>query len=152
VRKASSNSPPHQAPQVSADRLGSPPDELPAEVMEAFAGISRSGQGVSPHLFFHIVQRTPVAVSITDADASILCVNRAFETLTGYHRLEIIGQNESILSNKATPAKVYRDLWRTIRSKATWTGTLVSRRKNGEAYLAELIIAPVLNAAGDIAN
>ncbi len=152
MRKASSNCPPDPLTQMLGDCLGSPPAGVPAEVVEAFGGPGGSGQGVSPYLFFHIVQQAPVAVSITDAQAKILYVNRAFETLTGYHRLEIIGQNESILSNKATPSKVYRELWSTITGKATWTGTLVNRRKNGDAYLAELTIAPVLNAEGEIAN
>lgn len=106
--------------------------------------------GLSPRLFFQIVQQSPLAISITDEKARILYVNPAFEVLTGYDKGLILGQNESILSHKQTPAQVYRELWSTIQSRRTWRGTLVNKRKSGEAYLAELHISPVLNDQGVI--
>ena len=106
---------------------------------------------LSPRLFFEIVQQSPLAISITDHKANILYVNPAFETLTGYSRNSVLGKNESLLSHKQTPKAVYEKLWATIKGKRSWHGTLVNRRKNGEAYLAELSISPVLKDAGDIA-
>jgi len=105
---------------------------------------------LSPELFFAIVQQSPLAISITDHKADILYVNPAFETLTGYDRDEVLGENESILSHKQTPVTVYHELWAAIQGKCAWRGTLVNRRRNGEAYLAELNISPVLNEQGDI--
>ena len=105
---------------------------------------------LSPRLFFQIVQQSPLAISITDEKARILYVNPAFEVLTGYDKGLILGQNESILSHKQTPVEVYRELWSTIQRKRTWRGTLVNKRKSGEAYLAELNISPVLNDQGVI--
>ncbi len=101
-------------------------------------------------LYFETVEQAPVAISITDAKANILYVNRAFEQLTGYDRSEVIGQNEAILSSNVTPKKVYNALWETICHKHSWTGTLVNRTKSGEDYLAELTISPVLDADGEI--
>ncbi len=99
-------------------------------------------QGVlSPRLFFEIVQQSPLAISITDENANILYVNPAFETLTGYDKDAILGENESILSHKQTPVEIYRELWSTIQEKRPWRGTLVNRRRSGEAYLAELHIS-----------
>jgi nitrogen fixation negative regulator NifL len=105
---------------------------------------------VLPRLFFQIVEQSPLAISITDERAGILYVNPAFEALTGYSKDEVLGRNESILSHKQTPKAMYDELWTTIRDKRNWRGTLVNRRRNGDAYLAELSVTPVLNEQGDI--
>jgi nitrogen fixation regulatory protein len=131
--------------------LAAPPADLPPEVIAVLTEISgHPSAPLPPHLFFAAVEQAPVAISITDPHATILYANRAFEALTGYDCAEICGKNEAILSNNATPPSVYAQLWHTISSKHTWTGTLVNRTKAGGDYLAELIIAPVLGAAGDL--
>jgi nitrogen fixation negative regulator NifL len=103
-----------------------------------------------PRVYLEAVEQAPVAISITDDKADILYVNAAFEQLTGYRRDEVIGRNESILSNNATPSTIYRQLWRAIQDKQTWRGILVNRTKAGGDYLAELTISPVLDAGGRI--
>lgn len=131
--------------------LAAPPPGTPREVIDA---LSLMGDGVRnplpPRLFFEAVEQSPVAISITDAEAVILYANAAFEALTGYTRAEVVGKNESILSNNATPGTIYRQLWRTIKDKRTWTGTLVNRSRAGKDYLAELTISPVLDQRGEI--
>jgi nitrogen fixation negative regulator NifL len=131
--------------------LASPPDGTPPELIEALALMcGNPSQPLPPRLFYEAVEQAPIAISITDAKAIILYTNLAFETLTGYQRVEVLGENEAILSNNATPASVYENLWRTIQRKQTWTGTLVNRTKQGGDYLAELIISPVLGHDGDL--
>lgn len=131
--------------------LAAPPQGTPPEVLEAFNLFVGPGAGpLPPRLFFEAVEQAPVAISITDAQAKILYVNHAFEVLTGYPRDEILGQNESVLSNKATPDSVYQGLWRTIQARHSWTGTLVNRTRAGGDYLAELTVSPVLDQDGRI--
>lgn len=121
------------------------------ELLAALPASAILDQGVlSPPLFFEIVQQSPLAISITDNEANILYVNPAFEALTGYEKDKMLGENESLLSHKQTPSDVYQKLWSTIQDKHTWHGNLVNRRSNGDAYLAELNISPVLNEQGDI--
>ncbi|AFL75263.1 nitrogen fixation negative regulator NifL [Thiocystis violascens] len=131
--------------------LASPPDGTPPELVEALALMGGNATDpLPPRLFYEAVEQSPIAISITDARATILYANLAFEALTGYSREEVLGQNEAILSNNATPATVYEHLWRTIERKQTWTGTLVNRTKQGGDYLAELIISPVLGRDGGL--
>jgi nitrogen fixation negative regulator NifL len=130
--------------------LTSPPDGMPAEIVEV---LSQFGEinFLPPRLFLETVEQAPISISITDPTARILYVNSAFERLTGYSREEMLGKNQSLLSSKSTPVSIYQDLWKTIQSKRIWKGNLVNHGKNKREYLAELIISPVLNDAGDIA-
>lgn len=129
--------------------LAAPPPGTPVEVLEALTLMAGDpADPLPPRLFFEAVEQAPSAISITDPQANILYANRAFESLTGYSRAEVLGKNESILSNNATPHSIYQHLWRTIQRKQTWTGTLINRTKQGGDYLAELTIAPVLNEEG----
>ena len=75
-------------------------------------------------LFVETVEQAPIAISITDRKAKILYVNEEFSRVTGYRPVDILGENESLLSDKSTPRKVYHDLWRTISAKKIWRGTL----------------------------
>lgn len=103
-------------------------------------------------LFVKAVEQAPIAISITDKKANILYINDAFTSVTGYKAAEILGANESKLSDKCTPRQVYYDLWYTISRKKIWHGQLVNRKKMGQRYLADLTIAPMLDERGAISH
>ncbi|MBF0219136.1 MAG: nitrogen fixation negative regulator NifL [Gammaproteobacteria bacterium] len=139
-----------QLSDIIRNFLLAPPPGTPPEIIGAFS--APGGQEfLPPQLFIKVVEQAPVAISITDPNATILYVNTLFEQLTGFKREEIVGRNESILSSRSTPRDLYHQLWQTIQAHQVWQGTLVNHRRGGDAYLAELIIAPVLNSGGEIA-
>lgn len=101
-----------------------------------------------PEAFRQVVDQADLAISITDHKANILFANDAFSRVTGYSREEIVGQNESVLSNHTTTPETYQSLWAELSAQRPWSGKLLNRRKNGELYLAELSISPVVDASG----
>jgi nitrogen fixation negative regulator NifL len=103
-------------------------------------------------LFVETVEQAPIAISITDKKAKILYVNEEFCRVTGYKPADVLGENESLLSDKTTPRQMYHNLWHTISSKKSWHGQLVNRHKSGQRYLADLTIAPIVNALGAITH
>ncbi len=107
---------------------------------------------IAAEIFMKAVDQSPIAISITDKKANILYINEAFTEVTGYTDAEILGKNESELSYKSTPREVYKELWRTISRKQIWHGHLVNKKKQGERYLAELMISPMLNKMGEISH
>ena len=52
-----------------------------------------------PEAYRQAVDQADLAISITDPRANILFANEAFARVTGYRVDEIVGKNESVLSN-----------------------------------------------------
>lgn len=94
------------------------------------------------------VDQADIAISITDQRANILYANTAFTAITGYAADEIIGCNESVLSNHTTPAKLYKEMWAHLSDQRPWSGRVLNRRKDGQLYLADLTISPVVGPDG----
>tara|TARA_R110001583_G_scaffold79375_2_gene214465 strand:- start:22337 stop:23923 length:1587 start_codon:yes stop_codon:yes gene_type:complete len=127
------------------------PDQAEVSTLldKGISEIHPAGILLSEEVFFQAVEHSPVAISITDLKANILYVNRAFTQVTGYSEDEVLGHNESLLSNHTTPRIVYQALWGRLAQQKSWSGMLLNRRKNGALYLAELTVAPVINEHND---
>jgi len=108
--------------------------------------------GLPGGLYYQVVEQSAVATSITDLSANIIYANPAFTRVTGYTAGEVLGKNESILSDKNTPKVVYQALWSRLQQKKNWSGVLVNRRKDGTRYLADLTIAPVIGEDGEVTH
>jgi nitrogen fixation negative regulator NifL len=105
-----------------------------------------------PWLFAETVEKSPVAVCISDQDANILYVNSTFTAVTGYGLSEILGKNASILSHRSTPSRIYEQMWSRLKQGESWTGLLVNRHKQGTVYLAELTVIPLLRDDGNTSS
>jgi PAS domain S-box-containing protein len=92
------------------------------------------------------------AITITDADGTILWFNSAFTALTGYTREEAFGRNQRILKSGKHDAAFYTGLWRTIKAGNVWHGELINCRKDGTEYTEEMTITPVRNDRGEISH
>jgi nitrogen fixation negative regulator NifL len=101
-----------------------------------------------PEAYRQAVDQAELAISITDAKAKILFANESFTRVTGYSKDEIVGKNESTLSNHTTPSELYKTMWADLSTQKPWSGRLLNKRKDGSLYLAELSISPVVDATG----
>ncbi|RJX31541.1 MAG: EAL domain-containing protein [Oxalobacter sp.] len=87
-------------------------------------------------------------ILITDAEGTILSVNPAFTTITGYPESEAVGQTPRLLKSGRQDADFYKTLWDTLLSTGRWQGEIWNKRKNGDAYLAWLSISAVRDNDG----
>lgn len=87
-------------------------------------------------------------IIITDLDGKIEFVNAAFSAATGYSKEEALGKTPQILSSGKTDSKIYEQLWNTLIAGETWHGELLNRRKNGELYWEQMVIAPITDPNG----
>src|SRR6202167_1095345 len=92
------------------------------------------------------------AIVITDSHGTIMWVNHAFSTMTGYGAEEVLGKNPRLLKSGAQPESYYANLWLTISSSKVWQGEIVNKRKDGTTYTEEMTITPVTPYVHDPAN
>ncbi len=110
----------------------------------------RSQETIS--LLSRAVEQTADSVVITDRDGTIEYVNPAFEVITGYGRLEVVGKTPSILKSNLHDKAFYSQLWGQILQGEDYHGTLVDRKKSGELYWAEQTISPIKGSDGVISH
>jgi diguanylate cyclase (GGDEF)-like protein/PAS domain S-box-containing protein len=87
---------------------------------------------------------------VTDADAIVLRVNKAFLELTGYEPEDIVGKKPSLLRSERHDKAFYDAMWQTIRSSGTWSGEIWNRRKDGSVFPAWLTVSTVRNQRGEV--
>lgn len=83
------------------------------------------------------------AVFITDANANILWVNRAFTQLSGYDTADVLGKNPKLFSSGVQDAGFFQHFWQTIKTGGTWHGEIVNARRDGTLYTVHQTITPL---------
>ncbi len=91
-------------------------------------------------------------VMVTDANRTILRVNKAFTEITGYAAEELIGKTPSILKSGRQDTTFYEAMWDEIRTTGSWAGEIWDRRKDGTVFDAMLSIRAVPDQLGSVVN
>jgi diguanylate cyclase (GGDEF)-like protein/PAS domain S-box-containing protein len=81
-----------------------------------------------------VMENTHDGVVITDTTPSILVVNQAYTTITGYSLAEVLGKNPNIISAGRADKTFYTAMWAQVLKEGYWQGEVWNRRKNGECY------------------
>jgi diguanylate cyclase (GGDEF)-like protein/PAS domain S-box-containing protein len=95
---------------------------------------------------------TQDGILITDADNTILRVNRAFTEITGYSAADVVGRNPRILKSGHHDTNFYKAMWSCINSTGSWKGEIWNRRKNGDTYPERISITAVKDPGGRVTN
>lgn len=116
------------------------------------AAIDGSDANTDP--FIAAVRATRMPMVITDPrqpDNPIVFVNDAFCRLAGYERDEIIGRNCRFLQGTDTDREAVARLRQALEDVRPIELDLLNYRKDGEPFWNRLLIAPVRDAAGELA-
>ncbi|MCG9610821.1 EAL domain-containing protein [Vibrio harveyi] len=101
-------------------------------------------------LFFSIVHQSANAMVITNVKKDIIYVNKKFEKLSGYKMHEVLGKNPRVLKSGKTPVDTYRDMRRTLEMGHSWKGVFFNEHRDGEEYIEEAVISPVVCDSGEV--
>lgn len=91
-------------------------------------------------------------VIVTDPNAVIMRVNKAFTRLTGYSAEEAVGHTPRLLSSGAHDKIFYQCMWNALRDKGLWQGEICNRHKNGTIYTEWLNISAVRSSDGSVTH
>lgn len=83
-------------------------------------------------------------------DLPMVAVNSAFEALSGYPRVELVGRNCRFMQGPGTDPATRARIGRCVRAGEGCIEWIVNHRKNGVAFWNLLFISPVFGADGDV--
>lgn len=89
-------------------------------------------------------------IMVCDKNNCLIQVNRAFETITGYSREEIIGKSPSTLNSGRQDTFFYEQMWSSLQSEGKWQGELWNRHKDGHVYPERLSVSTIKDKDGHI--
>ncbi|ARD44372.1 diguanylate cyclase [Colwellia sp. PAMC 21821] len=111
------------------------------------------------YFFSDIVENTQDIVIVCEADnikyptgPKIIYVNKAFETLTGYKKDEVIGETPRILQGDLTDKEAMSRIKIALTNNQAVTETLLNYDINGRPYWIEMNIIPLKNKYGEVTH
>jgi len=99
-----------------------------------------------------VFENTSEGVLITDTDAKIIAVNKAFTKITGYPENEVLGRDPSFLKSGLHESEFYKAMWSSLQRDGEWKGEISDRRKNGEIFPKWQTISAVRDDNGKLTH
>ena len=99
-----------------------------------------------------VVEQSPNAIVIADANGLVEYVNQAHETMTGFRRDEFVGAHILPWANRKARDGQSRAIREAVLSGETWSGERLERRKTGEAFWCREMIMGVRDNAGQVTS
>ena len=99
-----------------------------------------------------VFENTDQGVLITDAQGSILEVNRAFSDILGHPREAVIGANPRLWKSERHDESFYRDMWHTLTQTGQWRGEMWNRRADGSIFPVWMTISDVRDEAEQLTH
>ncbi|MDA0867685.1 MAG: EAL domain-containing protein, partial [Cyanobacteria bacterium] len=119
------------------------------EVIISFVDITDQKKAEERNRYSSVIfENTTEGVITTDLAANIISVNKAFTSITGYGKEEVIGKNVRFLQSGQHDQAFYQAMWTSIRQQGSWRGEIWNRRKDGTLYPELLNISMVTNDQG----
>lgn len=92
------------------------------------------------------------AIAITETDGTILYVNPAFETVTGFPQSEVLGEKLPMLIRGSTSEAACDRLLQSLSLGVAWTERLKSVRRDGSDLIEDCSVFPIRNSGGAVVN
>lgn len=140
---------------VAAERLARENEALYARAQQELAERRRVAEHLT--LLDAAITQSHDAVTITTAELdppgpTIVYVNPAFTTITGYTAAEALGRTPRILQGPKTDRAVLDRMRADLAAGRVFSGETINYRKDGRELLLEWQVTPIRDAAGRITH
>lgn len=101
------------------------------------------------------MDEAPVGITISDytvPDNPLIYANAAFERITGYDVMSVLGRNCRFLQSKSTESGPVTRFREAIENNESTTVELVNERKNGEQFWNAVTLAPLRDDTETVTN
>jgi PAS domain S-box-containing protein len=89
-------------------------------------------------------------VSITNIAGNIQEINSEFCRISGYNKVELIGQHMDILDSGYHSTEFWNDMWQKIKAGKIWRADIRNKNKKGDFYWVDMVISPIKNHNGEV--
>ncbi|MET0085562.1 MAG: EAL domain-containing protein [Sedimenticola sp.] len=100
----------------------------------------------------NVFKNTKEGIIITDSDCSIIAVNEAFISLSGYSKADVIGENPRMWQSEHHDEDFYQEMWASLGSQDHWQGEVWNRNKDGNIFPTLVTINAIKNDQGELVN
>ncbi|MFA9560644.1 HD domain-containing phosphohydrolase [Evansella sp. AB-rgal1] len=83
------------------------------------------------------------AVIVTDINHVVINVNKTFETITGFNKNEVIGQDAGMFKSCLTPRSTFLSMKKNLNKLTYWSGVFINKKKSGELWHSSITITPI---------
>lgn len=131
-------------------------EELELRVRERTAELAKANEQL--RLLEAAIVNTSDTVIITEAmpedvnQAGIVYVNKAFTKATGYKYKEILGQSRQVFHGPNTDPRQLDKIRKALTNREAVHVELISYRKDGTEYWADMTVAPIMNANNELTH
>jgi len=98
------------------------------------------------------IEQSAESIIITDPAGSIVYVNPAFETETGFSRDEALGRDRGSLYTNEAARSLYRVALDAVARDGSWSGEVPTATKDGRVLIEATRVSAVKGSSGAIVN
>lgn len=129
-------------------------DEMTMDISFAIDNFDREAKRLAAEesllLAASVFDASSEGIMITDAENSIIAVNPAFTTITGYQAKDVLGMKPSVLKSGNHNDDFYKEMWKELLQRGTWEGEIWDKKKTGEIYPQLQKIKTLYNDNGSV--
>lgn len=99
-----------------------------------------------------VVQQSSDSILVMDTCEIIQYVNPAFEQMSGYSHEELLGEPYNLLLSQKHTKDFFNSIRNELAQGKSWSGVLISKKKDDTLYEEDVVLSPVKNESGKIIN
>lgn len=96
-----------------------------------------------------IVDVSKNLILVTDLEGFIVYINNSFSQKLGYAKNELAGRHSRVLKSNIQSQDFYKKMWQSIIKTGKFSGTFVSRKKDGTLFYDEKDISTIFDDDGN---